>query len=80
MKKSITVIGVVLFLCTMFCLSSCIFDGADNDKRPAETCEIKVIDRCEYIYVSRRPFGPEFSITHKGNCRYCAERAKELKN
>lgn len=48
--------------------------GAENDAHPETSYEIKVIDSCEYIYVSRRPFSGEFSLTHKGNCKFCAAR------
>ena len=64
-----TVLAVVLFY-------SC--EGIDNDKHPSETYEIKVIDECEYIYVSRRPWSGEFSLAHKGNCKYC--KARSLNN
>ena len=35
---------------------------------------ITIIDSCEYIRYSNG-YGPEF--THKGNCKYCAERCKK---
>jgi hypothetical protein len=60
----------------MCCFFSCSPTGGENDTKVEETYEIKVIDSCEYIYVSRRPWSGEFSLTHKGNCKYCAERAK----
>jgi len=63
-------------LLVMCCFFSCSRTGIENDAKPEETYEIKVIDNCEYIYVSRRPWSGEFSLTHKGNCKYCAERAK----
>lgn len=56
----------------MCCFLSCA--GGGNDINPEKTYEIKVIDSCEYIYVSRRPWGAEFSLTHKGNCKYCDDR------
>lgn len=48
-------------------------NGSENDLRPEQNYQIKIIDSCEYIYVSRRPWGSEFSITHKGNCKFCEE-------
>lgn len=42
--------------------------GQNNDKNIESTYEIKIIDRCQYVYVSRRPYDVGFSITHKGNC------------
>ena len=37
-----------------------------------------VIDSCEYIFTSRMPWAGDFSLTHKGNCKFC--RAREEKN
>lgn len=47
--------------------SSC--DGINNDRHPEDNYSIKTIDNCEYIYVSRRPWDGNFSLTHKGNCK-----------
>ncbi len=44
-------------------------DGADNDTKPETSYKVIMIDGCEYIYVSCRPFAREFSFTHKGNCK-----------
>jgi hypothetical protein len=49
-------------------------EGDNNDIKAEKTYEIKVIDSCEYIYVSRRPWAGDFSLTHKGNCIFCAAR------
>lgn len=77
MKKSILLVTkAFLIMLVIFCFFSCSPLGSGNDAKPEETYEIKVIDSCEYIYVSRRPWSSEFSLTHKGNCKYCAERAK----
>jgi len=61
----------VTFL-AMAVLQSC--DGQYNDANCEKTYEVKVIDSCEYIYVSRRPWSGEFSLTHKGNCKFCTVR------
>ncbi len=75
-KTSILAITKAFFiLLVMCCFFSCSPSGSENDTKPEETYEIKVIDSCEYIYVSRRPWSGEFSLTHKGNCKYCAERS-----
>lgn len=50
--------------------------GSVNDINIENSYEVKVIDSCEYIYVSRRPWSGEFSLTHKGNCKFCSERSK----
>lgn len=42
--------------------------GINNDANPETSYEVKIIDGCEYIYVSRRPYSAEFSLTHKGDC------------
>lgn len=42
--------------------------GAGNDLSPEKTYRTVIIENCEYIFVSRRPFSAEFSLTHKGNC------------
>lgn len=69
----LTLTKVLLIVNIIGYLSSC--HGSGNDIRPEETYEIKVIDSCE----SRRPFSAEFSLTHKGNCKYCSERKKRDK-
>ena len=62
-------------LAAIFLLSSVLScKGDNNDKNPEKNYEIKVIDSCEYIYVSRRPWAGNFSLTHKGNCKFCAAR------
>lgn len=73
---SSTLFVAILLLATVF-FQSCTLDGYNNDVVPEKTYEVKVIDSCEYIYVSRRPFSAEFSLTHKGNCKFCAERRKK---
>lgn len=40
----------------------------------SEGLEVCIIDSCEYISYSCG-WGPEY--THKGNCRFCAERRKK---
>lgn len=37
---------------------------------------IVVIDSCEYF--TYRTYGFSTEITHKGNCKFCAERLKKL--
>ena len=52
---------IIIFISLFFI--SC--GGADNDLNLEKTYQIKMIDNCEYIYVSRRPYSGEFSLTHK---------------
>lgn len=78
MKTKISILSLTkafFILFVMCCFFSCSPSGSENDANPEETYEVKVIDNCEYIYVSRRPSFAEFSLTHKGNCKYCAERS-----
>ena len=71
-------IALYAVLCLVFLCGGCSsFDGAENDVNPEKTYEIKTIDSCEYIYVSRRPYSGEFSLTHKGNCKYCRARGEK---
>lgn len=65
----------VLLIAFIFCC--CTPQGSVNDVNIEKSYEVKVIDSCEYIYVSRRPWSGEFSLTHKGNCDFCAERSKK---
>lgn len=46
----------------------------DTDYHTREGLRVCTIDSCEYIHYSVG-WGPEY--THKGNCRYCAERRKQ---
>lgn len=64
-----------LLVAVIFC--GCNPEGSENDVNIEKSYEVKVLDSCEYIYVSRRPWGGEFSLTHKGNCKFCAERSKK---
>lgn len=65
----------VLLVAVIFC--GCNPEGSKNDVNIEKSYEVKVIDSCEYIYVSRLPWSGEFSLTHKGNCKFCAERSKK---
>lgn len=67
------IVGYTMLVAVIFC--GC--KGSENDVNIEKSYEIKVIDSCEYIYVSRRPWSEEFSLTHKGNCKFCAERSKK---
>ena len=53
-------------------------EGSGNDKNPEKTYRIVEIDSCEYIYISRRPFGGNMAITHKGNCKYCKKERQQI--
>jgi len=75
LSKNLMVTSIlILFICGLSC--GVIDKGGDNDIKPEETYKIVVIDSCEYIVISRRPWGGDIAIAHKGNCKFCAERAK----
>ena len=64
----------VLLVAVIF--SSCSTDtGINGDKVPLGNRTIQTInyEDCEYVYLRR--YG-SVTITHKGNCEYCLERAK----
>lgn len=46
-----------------------------NSSCEASFCEYEtvVLDSCEYVYVTA---GPASWGSHKGNCKFCAERSK----
>lgn len=70
MKKAI----VLLFFVGMFL--SC--ETPEGERQQRNGYSIIVIDSCEYIEVSSGIGGSAgyYSITHKGNCKFCAERSK----
>jgi hypothetical protein len=70
MKKLL--LGLLLIAFT----SSCTFEGAENDAYPESKYKVINIDSCEYIYISRRPYGSDFSVTHKGNCKNPIHKCK----
>ena len=72
--KSICLLMAVLSA-TVFCSckdkKSAKPDGEDGSKNYS----VKVIDGCEYIECDYGVIDHRvYSLTHKGNCKYCAER------
>ena len=54
-------------------------EGMDNGKVETKIGDytIRTIDSCEYIEYEHGVFDQRvYSLTHKGNCRYCKERNK----
>jgi len=71
--------GMALAACSVLLgLVGCSPAGSNNDVISVSGREISyrvvVIDDCEYIYLSRRPWGAEMSLAHKGNCTNCANK------
>lgn len=42
-----------------------------------DRCVVITIDSCEYLYIENSEFSDGGSLSHKGNCKYCAERHKK---
>jgi hypothetical protein len=88
MKRNIITFTILLNIILLLCFSCAIEPSKEttNFEKKIELGgdigpEIVVIDSCEYIFCW---FGTNYgsgSLTHKGNCKYCAERRKnENKN
>lgn len=79
--KSLTVICVVLvnvFICG--CESSV---ESENSRDTSDNYSIVELDGCEYIECDYGIFDQRvYSLTHKGNCKFCAKRmnSKDLKH
>ena len=71
---------VFAFACTL--LVAVIFSGCElphGERGKKDGYSIVEIDNCEYIEVSSR-LGYRsgyYSLTHKGNCKFCLERSKK---
>jgi len=61
-------------LLTSIILLGCEKDGEVVSSLNDKDIKIYVIDNCEYIGDVRG--GSRDFLTHKGNCKFCAERAK----
>lgn len=58
-------------------LVSVIFYGCvDHNPKKESEFKIIVVDSCEYIY-SYEGVDEGALFTHKGNCKFCAERSKK---
>lgn len=82
-KTSIFTVNKAFFiLLVMSCFFSCSVSTNENKKATASNIDdnvvknygiqILTIDSCEYVWVKK---GRGAGLTHKGNCKYCDERA-----
>ena len=73
MKKLIILLAFVSLMCE--CSETTLTNHRETKvDYTQDGFPITIIDSCEYIrYANGR--GPEF--THKGNCKFCAERRKK---
>lgn len=62
MKKLILIIAIVCFV------------GCQSNNNDVKTVHYKTveIEGCEYLYINSNQ-----TITHKGNCKHCKERAEQ---
>jgi hypothetical protein len=79
MKRFKTLKSYTLYtLLVAFLFCGC---NVKNDKEFADYKErdftIIEIDSCEYIFMSSMPMDSDMALSHKGNCKYCAERSKK---
>ena len=74
-KSSILALTKAFFiLLVMCCFFSCTRGDELKNTNKFDKYDVIVIDSCEYIR-----WGVSYgymNITHKGNCKYCAERTK----
>lgn len=74
MKKIIAVVG-------LFSLIACT-PSTPNKGDTAQTYgdfKLRVIDSCEYIEYDRTlGVDGQYSLTHKGNCKFCKQRNEKL--
>ena len=74
-KTSILAVTKAFFiLLTICCLFSCttIVKKESNNNFHSNPITIIEFDNCEYVGFFN---GREYQYTHKGNCKYCAERS-----
>lgn len=71
----------ILILAMLVICFSCVDNTPQGSsvEKTKEGYSIKTIDSCEYIEYDYGVLDQRvYSLTHKGNCKYCAERAKKL--
>lgn len=68
--KKVVILLVALFLISCSC----------SEATPDRIGDLKVVtyDSCEYLMYST--YYGYYEVTHKGNCKYCEERLRELIN
>ena len=73
----ITVCIIGIFFCALL-ISSCNSPVSQHVTHTDDNYTIKVIDSCEYIECDYGIFDQRvYSLTHKGNCKFCKERNKK---
>lgn len=77
--KKIIVIGSLISAILMSCTHNPQATSQSDGKQKLGDFNIKVIDDCEYIEYSHgfQEYAV-YSITHKGNCKFCIERQENM--
>jgi len=69
-------VAYLLLVAVIFC--GCTSIDGDKIEETDKNYTIKEIDSCEYIECDYGIFDQRvYSLTHKGNCKFCAERSKK---
>lgn len=75
-KTSILAVNKAFFILLVVCCFSCtssVKKKVSNDKMNGKPIVVIEFDSCEYAGFYD---GSGYHYTHKGNCKYCAERAR----
>ena len=64
-----------LVLALVLCVGCNMPTEVEYTKSKEQNYLVIEIDSCEYLMFSNRPVSADMAITHKGNCKYCKERA-----
>lgn len=64
----------IITACILLLMTSCETPIGQQETK-VDNYTIKVVDSCEYIECDYGIFDQRvYSLTHKGNCKYCASR------
>lgn len=70
--------NIILFIVISLFMLSCEQVGGDRVENKDKKYTIVVIDSCEYIECDYGMFDNRvYSLTHKGNCKFCSKRIPE---
>lgn len=69
----------LIFGLLLACLQSCMVKD-ESPTTKVEGFKVVVVDSCEYIEIDEGIFDQRvYSLCHKGNCKFCAQRSAEIK-
>lgn len=67
---------LLIILLFIGCNNISEYPSIPNDNSSINSPKIVTIDSCEYIQF--KSYGNIYEATHKGNCKYCKERLRQL--